>query len=1650
MTPNPTPPPTVPRSRVAWVKLGGFGLGGLVLLSCIVVLSLRWDAVGEPVVRAALLRVPMVTHVEVDDVRSTWWTGLELRGLRLTSAERGTVELAAVRARWAFFPLLRRSVRVRLLEFVDPVVEWDACTPLPASDTTTSRWTVRLDSIAITSAEVSGQACLADGTRSAFAANGVSAGARGVILGERPRVERVSLSGSLRPPASDSSYRADVMLLAAFADGSLVIDTLSVRSPASAVRGSGSVVLRPVATDSSRLTIDLAPLAARDLQPWAGAFLADDAVARGTLSVVRTQGGTSVTGAIAITDGGSADLDVSWTDAADAVSYRGVIRAESLDPSRLLAGVPAAVIDGHVEGAVEGPSLSAASGRIELDLRDSGVPGASRSAEVGIDLRDGLADVVGDVSWSGWLARLRGTAHPFADVPEYDLTTDLRGPRPPALAPSGETDALRARVRVTGTGTAVDSADVTARLDLEAFDVGPETVGPLRVNGRLNQGVARGTLQGLVAGGRADGAFHAEWGGRPRLVLERLSVTDAVGLRYGRLALQRLDLDAALDDDVLRATAVASTTGGRIEATITGDARDPEGTVAIERGTLTGLDLGALADSGSWSTALSGTFDATVRRAERVADSGIFARFVVDSSRVGTETIHGGEIEIDLDGGLMNIDGRLGLPDGAIALGGRARPFDSLPSATVDSLVLRNVNAAALGASHALPTLLDGRLRGEGGGAWPTPEGAFELVVDRARVRSAEFGSTTVSGQAGDGDMEFEARLAGPWGEGYGVGRARLSPTTSVYSGEGDFDIERLSGLLGEGVRPGRAQGSFDFELTGSGTGAPFSPESLAGGGRMTLGAGAVADVPFDSAKVAAVVADGSIRLDSTSVWSSVGFAEVAGTLPFAEGSGSEASLSLRARAGDLTRFASMLDVERVWADSASFEATVTGVYDSLAVRATTSAHVLSVGPLSTMRTTGSFDGVIGADRSLGPWTGDLRVRSAETGGVRFDSTDVSVSWDGSEYRLLLESLLDQRRHVRLGGRFDPAGSGGTLEQLDISVDADRWTLRSEATVTLGATRRVDEFVLASGEQRIEVRGGIDPAGIQDLSVAVESFRVEGVADLVGLVALGGTVDMALDLQGSATDPVARLDIVAELTEEGSDLGVVRLNGRGEGGALTMEGEITQPDGARLATLDGTVPFSLTLPDSLTQGGVGIPDGPIDVTLRSEAFALEWLAPFVVSPSVDAPRGTLVADLRALGTVESPDLSGRLTLTNGGVRLPDVGIELTGGRVDAVLTADRIRIDTLRVQSGDGTATATGAVTLENILQPQLALQGRLDRFVAIDNQLAEATLSGDLTVEGSPLAPEVAGTLEVLSAEVHLDAELATADVARVELTEEDLRMLEATFGVVVGEEAPRTGLYEASDLRLQLTLGRDTWARQRSNPEMALQFSGDLSVDKRPEAPPEVTGTLRAIPGRSYISQFGRRFQVQSGEVAFQGPLTQARVDLTATYEVPSRDNPGAAEVTISLAAAGTADTLSLTLSSDPALENADIISYIATGQPASRGFGTTASGQGTLLGAGAAAGAAVASDQLLGLLQRTAMDVAGVEVIEIDSDGIVAGWFLSPRLYVALSQPLFSSASENSTEEQTRAIEIEYEAYRWLVLNLQRGGSRIGFFLKSRYAY
>src|SRR5690606_15959803 len=121
-----------------------------------------------------------------------------------------------------------------------------------------------------------------------------------------------------------------------------------------------------------------------------------------------------------------------------------------------------------------------------------------------------------------------------------------------------------------------------------------------------------------------------------------------------------------------------------------------------------------------------------------------------------------------------------------------------------------------------------------------------------------------------------------------------------------------------------------------------------------------------------------------------------------------------------------------------------------------------------------------------------------------------------------------------------------------------------------------------------------------------------------------------------------------------------------------------------------------------------------------------------------------------------------------------------------------------------------------------------------------------------------------------------------------------------------------------------------------------------------------------------------------------------------------------------------LTVTLSSDPALDNADIVSLIATGRLAEDFVGGGAlanAGEGLLLG------------QLSGLVEGVAGNTLGLDVVQITQEpgGLVIklGKYLTNRAFVTVGYPI---GGGDGNRVGAAEVTLEYALLRWLLAQVE----------------
>lgn len=940
---------------------------------------------------------------------------------------------------------------------------------------------------------------------------------------------------------------------------------------------------------------------------------------------------------------------------------------------------------------------------------------------------------------------------------------------------------------------------------------------------------------------------------------------------------------------------------------------------------------------------------------------------------------------------------------------------------------------------------LTGSLEAEGSGISPSTLTAdAALRIEPSMVASMRLGGARVDASIAGHRMDAHGTVGlAHDGRLDVVGQVRLDPDTLRFDA-------RLDGRI-----PPRTPAQAD-------TGAAVSLDTLQavlGGTRATGSRAVVAgtvrvrgarwgDATIDTLRAELALDAGEVRLDTLDLTGNVLSARGSGALP-RRATAPPGRAQVSVRLVDLQPLGAPLGGRRIDADSGFAVLRLRGRTDSLAVAAHARLNALLVDRITARGVDARIEGTWAAtDSTVIPLQGVVRLDAERVGMPDADVRQVRVTLGGGRdsVRVDASSVVDDQRRAELLLQVDPRPErrAARLERMALELDEDRWQLEHPALFDLRDGWRVAGFALSAGDQRITVDGGIGGSDSLDLKVQIDSTDVGTVSDLLGLPGLMGWVSTRLELSGKSAAPTGTLVARGAFHREGEDAGRVDARLTSEAGALAVDLRLTHPDGGPL-TARGTVPIGTPASDD--------PPAPaLDLDVRADSFAIAWLSPFVPESVVRDISGRLDSEVRVRGSLADPALQGSVSLARATLSLPPLGVLWEDAHARLRAEGRRFEIEEASLRGGQGDARASGFLELTTE-GPSLDAHVEMHELLAIARPAYRAVVSGSVDVGGRSDSLAVAGSVRMRRLDVWLGERATESGLEDVTLTQQDLETLRDRFGVVTTEDRRTSQTAERLHVDLDVSLGRDSWIRKRTNPEMAVPFDGDVSVMLEPGTPPELEGTVRVVEGRGFVEQFGKRFELASGTVDFHGAPADADVDLRARYTIPSRGNPDDAEATILLGVEGTTQELRLTLSSDPPMENADIVSYIATGRPAARGL---ALGSGDEHTGVLTTGTELALDRMVGVIEGAAADRVGLDVVEIQRDGLrgatlVAGKYVTPDLYLGFAQPVTLNESESTSGGVPESrVEIEYAALRWLVLNVEGSGSDIRFFLRGRRAY
>ncbi|SEF29321.1 translocation/assembly module TamB domain-containing protein [Variovorax sp. NFACC27] len=369
------------------------------------------------------------------------------------------------------------------------------------------------------------------------------------------------------------------------------------------------------------------------------------------------------------------------------------------------------------------------------------------------------------------------------------------------------------------------------------------------------------------------------------------------------------------------------------------------------------------------------------------------------------------------------------------------------------------------------------------------------------------------------------------------------------------------------------------------------------------------------------------------------------------------------------------------------------------------------------------------------------------------------------------------------------------------------------------------------------------------------------------------------------------------------------------------------------------------------------PDAPLGGTIKATLPNLGVWS--MLAPPGWRIAGTLDASATLSGNRAVPRWNGTLGADKLALRAPVEGLDLRDGRLRATLTGERVEITEFTLkggagssariggQSGNRSTTASEARTDGGTLSAtgdlswgpatgsatgiRMALQGQLRALRVLVRTDRQVTLSGDLQAKLDNGQFTVRGKLKTDRAVIILPDETAPSlgsDVV-VRSAAKDREAAEAAQreSARADAQAAKPQTAKPPDVAVEFDLGDDFAVQGRG---ITTRLEGNLEIRSTSlNAPPRITGEVKTVKGQ--YRAYGQQLDVETGIARFNGPFDNPALDILAIR--PNLSQRAGVQIT------GTAQSPRVKLYSEPALSDAETLSWVILGRASATSGGESA---------------------------------------------------------------------------------------------------------------
>jgi hypothetical protein len=652
-------------------------------------------------------------------------------------------------------------------------------------------------------------------------------------------------------------------------------------------------------------------------------------------------------------------------------------------------------------------------------------------------------------------------------------------------------------------------------------------------------------------------------------------------------------------------------------------------------------------------------------------------------------------------------------------------------------------------------------------------------------------------------------------------------------------------------------------------------------------------------------------------------------------------------------------------------------------------------------------------------------------GGINFPRVSAQTTYQSKQ--LEFNSMFEEEtRSLGVGGSvlFQPDHSEVHLRSLNLTVGQAQWGLpagREAAARYTADSITLDNLALQRGAQVISVEGTVAIGGPSshvpnNLNLRFDNVQVQDVDQLLlGQRPVGGLLNATAVIRGTRSDPQVESDFsVTGGTVQGVAFESFTGKANYEAKAVNLDARLQQNPSAVLTAV-GLMP---------------VPSGPgdhartdaFDLTLKSTAIDVALLQ--AATTQVTNMSGQMQADLHIGGTIESPKLNGQFKLTNAGFTVPATGVVYKNALASLTFEGDRVLIDRFTVgDSKDSQLVAIGQLGIVKYSLGPMNVQVSAQNFGVLNNQFGEINIDSDLRISGDASKPQITGSLSTQTGLLEVDQVLEQltktpySTQATAATTSDAPVTLPAAAKPAPSSSPPSSAphLYDAATVDIKLLLPDDFLLRGRDMQmaysriglgNMNITVGGELNIRKEPGGEPDIVGTVSVV--RGFYEFQNRQFDVLRGsQIRFQGlkPIDPA-LQVGAQRIISG--------ITAIVNIRGTARQPDLSLSSQPPMDEADVLSLIVFNQPINQ------LGQAERLNLAQRAGS-MAAGFVATPLANSIADALDLDLFEIRPEGgingqpsVALGQQIGSRLFVQFRQD-FGSADRSELSFEYRITEL-----------------------------